>query len=26
PGGGCCEVMWTNSLINYVKAKAEVVK
>jgi hypothetical protein len=26
PGGGCCEVMWTNSLINYVKAKAEVAK
>ncbi|MGB1906323.1 MAG: DUF7064 domain-containing protein [Spongiibacter sp.] len=23
PGGGCCEVMWTNSLIEYVKAKRE---
>lgn len=24
PGGGCCEVMWTNSLLNYVKSKQKV--
>lgn len=23
PGGGCCEVMWTNSLLDYVRGKKE---